>query len=113
MCVITYKQRQQCALKKFRKKTWVGRGLKRKRLLSAWVEEVLVFDLGPTERVRIGGKTSKSILYNNLFIRNKNTIKERKINCIEELKFQGDGMTSPHHRADIWLSLDAGTLLFS
>lgn len=34
---------------------WVGRGFKKKRLFSAWVEEALALDLGYTEQVRKEG----------------------------------------------------------
>ena len=34
---------------------WVGRGFKKKRLFSAWVEEALALDLVYTEQVRKEG----------------------------------------------------------
>lgn len=53
--VISYKHRQQSALKRLRKKMWVGRGFKKRRLFSAWVEEALALDPGFTEQVRKEG----------------------------------------------------------
>lgn len=46
---------------------WVGRGFKKKRLFSAWVEEALALDLGYTEQWGKKGEMSRNIVYNNIY----------------------------------------------